>query len=68
MAPNPPTPVNRNQYDGQPSPLGSLDSGALEQEEALVDDEDDVQEHGYEGGFMARRRYETVIVVLSIMN
>ncbi|KAF4975784.1 hypothetical protein FZEAL_7477, partial [Fusarium zealandicum] len=49
-------PSNWDEYDGRPSPTGSVTSSVLAQEQALIDDEDG-DEHDHEGGgFTARRR------------
>ncbi|KAH8669826.1 transmembrane amino acid transporter protein-domain-containing protein [Ilyonectria robusta] len=62
MPPAARNPTNWDQYDGRPSPTGSLTSSALAEEQALLDDDDN--DNGGEldaanrasGAFMSRRR------------
>ncbi|KAF4998746.1 hypothetical protein FDECE_11729 [Fusarium decemcellulare] len=50
-------PANWDEYEGRPSPTGSVTSSVLAHEQALIDDDDDdTSEQGHGGGFMARRR------------
>lgn len=67
MPPAARNPTNWDQYDGRPSPTGSLTSSALAEEQALLDDDDN--DNGGEldaanrasGAFMSRRRYYTLV-------
>ncbi|RSL72271.1 hypothetical protein CEP54_000912 [Fusarium duplospermum] len=51
-------PTSWDEYDGRPSPTGSVTSSVLAREQAVDDDddEDDASEHDHDRGFMARRR------------
>ncbi|KAM5371368.1 hypothetical protein ACJZ2D_007967 [Fusarium nematophilum] len=49
-------PASWDEYDGRPSPSGSVTSSILAQEQALVDDDDDGDDSEHGGGFMGRRR------------
>lgn len=47
MAPNVKNPTTWDQYEGRPSPSGSLGSSALGEESALLDTDGDDSHHGY---------------------
>jgi vesicular inhibitory amino acid transporter len=49
-------PTGWDDYEGGPSPRGSVTDSMLEREQALVDDDDDAGEHDNEGGLTRRRR------------
>ncbi|KAF4992744.1 hypothetical protein FGRMN_6954 [Fusarium graminum] len=53
-------PTSWDDYEGGQSPRGSVTDSMLEREQALVDDEDDLGEHGNEGGLMRRRRRSSI--------
>ncbi|KAH7144633.1 transmembrane amino acid transporter protein-domain-containing protein [Dactylonectria estremocensis] len=58
MPPAARNPANWDEYDGRPSPTGSLTSSAIAEEQAVVDDynEDDDNDAYHAAGFMGRRR------------
>jgi vesicular inhibitory amino acid transporter len=50
-------PTGWDDYEGGPSPRGSVTDSMLEREQALADDDDDdAGEHDNEGGLTRRRR------------
>ncbi|KAG5665658.1 hypothetical protein KAF25_009783 [Fusarium avenaceum] len=53
-------PTGWDDYEGGPSPRGSVTDSMLEREQALVDDDDDAGEHDNEGGLMRRRRRSSI--------
>ncbi|KAH7262659.1 transmembrane amino acid transporter protein-domain-containing protein [Fusarium tricinctum] len=53
-------PTGWDDYEGGPSPRGSVADSMLEREQALVDDDDDAGEHDNEGGLTRRRRRSSI--------
>lgn len=70
MPPAARNPANWDQYDGRPSPTGSMTSSAIAEEQALLDDDEDDDNNNDNGSvldaasragaFINRRRYNAL--------
>ena len=68
MAPSSQNPTSWDEYDGRPSPSGSLTSSVLADEQALLDDDEDGDDGAHGDGSMLilgqeRRRHVFRLVV-----